>query len=406
MKFISSRLAAVAMVLVASFTSPAAEEDFLKLADLAADILSGKTPTAEELQPLEDVRRDVVDAMGIENAPRFDLNLISNSIRMLRMTPLFSGETVTNVPSHFDFNMSEEETILFVKDLVEAAQIVSRANARAEAHRKKLELEGYAEEPASEAACRYEIDTGTSKLRFDRFGELFVDRRFLTDQELETVRRVEKDYRSEYAKSSYGSLGEQLPESREAAERALKVPIFRGFEDDRYQEHDELIVRLVEAFNADKASWIGGSVTQAMKIADLTPALVKSHMIEESGGNGPASRAAWPVDPLQVNVPGDWDEAKRLVGLTKPTKRNAGTAEANVTAAIKWLARKGFGASGRPAGDRPKGFFDGWKMALKRYNARKDKTTDGRTYRDAYADKIMNRAKNPEVFYPIEIRIK
>ena len=183
------------------------------------------------------------------------------------------------------------------------------------------------------------------------------------------------------------------------------LPIFRGFEDKRYQVHDELIAKLVKAFNADKKGWTGGTPEQAAKVGDLTPALVKAHMIEESGGNGPRSKAAWAVDPLQVNVPGDWGVEKELVGLTKPTKRNEGSLENNVRAAIKYLSRKGFGASARPAASRPKGFFDGWLDALRRYNGRRDRTDTDRYYSDEYADKIMKRANDPNAFVPIEIKL-
>ena len=158
-------------------------------------------------------------------------------------------------------------------------------------------------------------------------------------------------------------------------------------------------------FNAGKADACGGTDAQASKIPDITPALVKAHMIEESGGNGPASKAAWAVDPLQVNVPGDWGDEKKLVGLSKPEKRNEGTVEENVRAAIRYLSRKGFGASGRPARDRPKGFFDGWTKALQRYNGRRDRTETDRYYSDEYADKIVKRASDPSLFVPIEIRL-
>ena len=133
---------------------------------------------------------------------------------------------------------------------------------------------------------------------------------------------------------------------------------------------------------------------------------VKAQMIEESGGSGPVSRAAWETDPLQVNVPGDWDEAKRALGLLKPARRNEGSASLNIAAAVKWLSRKGFGASGKPAANRPEGFFDGWRTALRRYNARKVRTADGRFFDEAYADKVMRRAANPDTFIPIERHIK
>ena len=151
---------------------------------------------------------------------------------------------------------------------------------------------------------------------------------------------------------------------------------------------------------------ICGTPEQAAKIVTLTPAMVKAHMIEESGGNGPRSIAAWDADPLQVNVPGDWGVEKELVGLKKPTKRNEGNVADNVRAAIMYLARKGFSASARPAAERPKGFFDGWTAALRRYNGRRDRTDTDRYYSDEYADKIVRRAKNPDLFVPIEIKLK
>ena len=111
------------------------------------------------------------------------------------------------------------------------------------------------------------------------------------------------------------------------------------------------------------------------------------------------------MDPLQVNVPGDWGEEKLLVGLKKPVARNEGAAEGNVKAAIKYLSRKGFSAAARPAAERPKGFFDGWPRALQRYNGRRDRTDTDRYYSDEYADKIVRRAKNPDEFVPIEIKL-
>ena len=43
--------------------------------------------------------------------------------------------------------------------------------------------------------------------------------------------------------------------------------------------------------------------------------------------------------------------------------------------------------------------------ALRRYNARRDRTADGRYYSDAYANKILSRAKDPDAFVPIEIKL-
>ena len=288
---------------------------------------------------------------------------------------------------------------------VQALVIKQRAEAREAEHKAKLRARGIAEVPASPGA-RHVVDVdfagiaaklGLKQIEFDDFGQLYVDRRFVTDEEMKVVYAIEDWIRRHFPK-------EVRP--RQNKIKSTSVPVFRGFEDPRYQLHDGLIVHLVEEFNADKAKACGGTAEQAAKIADLTPAIVKAHMIEESGGNGPRSKAAWAVDPLQVNVPGDWGDEKTLGGLSKPAKRNEGTAEDNVRAAIKYLSRKGFSASAKPASLRPNGFFDGWLKALQRYNGRRDRTDTDRYYSDEYADKIVRRATNPDLFVPIEIKLK
>ena len=281
---------------------------------------------------------------------------------------------------------------------MEALAISRRAAAREAQHAAELAKKGIAEVPMDESE-KYVMNAGAvGTFVFDNFGEFYIDRRFVTKDEMVTVRKIESWLRAHFpgpAKSF-----EIRPKAASGA-----VPVFRGFSAARYQAHDALILRMVADFNAHKADWCGGTAAQAAKIPDLTPALVKSHMIEESGGNGPRSKAAWSVDPLQVNVPGDWCDEKRLVGLAKPAKRNEGSAEGNVRAAIKFLSRKGFGRSGRPAKDRPKGYFDGWGDALVRYNGRRDRTDTDRYYSDEYAEKIQRRAADPDAFVPIEIKL-
>ena len=314
------------------------------------------------------------------------------------------------------------EGVAMIKD---ALRITANAEARRLKHEALLALKGIAEVPASRESVRYSIDThGLGDLLFDDWGELYIDRRFLTDEEMKRVKEIEafawkhliEPLRNAKILPAKGgtSVTSTTPVQTQAkpVKRTPRVkagnaglPVFRGFEDARYQEHDALIAKMTADFNANKAKWCGGNPDQAAKIADLTPAMVKSHMIEESGGNGPRSKAAWAVDPLQVNVPGDWGPEKESLGLKQPAKRNEGTAEQNVRAAIMYLSRKGFGASGRPAKERPKGFFDGWNDALRRYNGRRDRTDTDRYYSDEYADKILRRANDPDLFVPIEIRL-
>jgi len=186
---------------------------------------------------------------------------------------------------------------------------------------------------------------------------------------------------------------------------AAALPVFKGYEAPRYQQHDALIVRLVREFNENPQLWAGNSDDQP-DAHRLDPAMVKAHMIEETGGRDALSRAAWAVDPLQVNVPGDWNHYKAYLGLKKPRHRNEGSRETNIRAGIKYLSRKGFGRSGQPAGNRPDATFDGWPHALERYNGRTLLTTDGRVYCIVYADKIGKRTKDPNVHVPVGISVK
>lgn len=294
------------------------------------------------------------------------------------------------------------EILSVARESVKIALAVSRREA---AHARQLARKGIAEEGASRAACRFALTIDGQVLLFDQWGELFIDRRFVTPEELPVVKRMERLYREVFPKPLKADSRTALVRTTRTAPGTGKLPIFRGFEDAHYQRHDALIRRLTAEFNAGKAVWCGGTAVQAAGMRDLSPILVKSHMIEESGGRGARSVAAWQVDPLQVNVPGDWGPEKRLLGLVKPTRRNEGTVERNVKAAIMYLSRKGFGTSGLPAARRPKGFFDGWPVALQRYNARRDRTETGRCYSEDYADKIVRRAADPDLFVPIEIRL-
>ena len=320
----------------------------------------------------------------------------------------------------FDFTAFAEGMPL----AMQGVRILQNVAARQVKYARELAAKGLAEVPLSKAAVHYKVDLGMlGELEFDDWGELFLDRRFVTPEEEKELRKIEAFMWEHVIEPMQAAevlpggvkpsgAAAVTPKPKKRVKRAPRVhaggaglPVFRGYEDARYQQHDALIAKMTDDFNANKAKWCGGNADQIAKIADLTPALVKSHMIEESGGNGPSSTAAWAVDPLQVNVPGDWGREKELVGLVRPSRRNEGTAENNVRAAIMYLSRKGFGSSARPAAERPAGFFDGWPTALTRYNGRRDRTATDRYYSEEYSDKIVKRAENPEVFVPIEIKL-
>ena len=272
---------------------------------------------------------------------------------------------------------------------MEAIELQKRADKRAAAHSAELARRGIAEVPAC-GMHRYTVDTGglLDGISFDEWGEFYIDRRFVTDEEMKTVKRIEAWIRKWFPSKAGRKRVPVLPSGKSG------VPVFRGFEDARYQMHDDLIVRLVREFNADKAGGCGGTAPQAAKIADITPALVKAHMIEESGGNGPASKAAWSADPLQVNVPGDWGDEKKLVGLSKPERRNEGTAEANVRAAIRYLARRSATSRGRGSACR----------AVQHPSGRRDSSTDGR--RRCSATTAGATARRPTAGIPTSMRTR
>lgn len=181
------------------------------------------------------------------------------------------------------------------------------------------------------------------------------------------------------------------------------LAVFSGYENSRYQELDWVIAMVVSDFNRNKEAYCGCTANQGSGVPNLDADMVKSWFIQETGGNDRNSRAAWSVDPGQVNVPGDWNDYKADLGLGKPTRRNEGDLLNNVRAAVAYLCRKGFGTSGQPARNREDGFFDGWPDALRRYNGRGEMAGNGKRYRDNYADRITDRAKNPDQYFPIEL---
>ncbi len=177
------------------------------------------------------------------------------------------------------------------------------------------------------------------------------------------------------------------------------TPTFEGFEDDRFQMHDERIEDLVSQFNSDKSGFIGANPDQVTDMTDLDPALVKSWIIQETGGGG----KPWQVDPAQANNPGDWTDVKKTLGLSKPRKRNTGDADTNLRASIALLARKGFSTSGRPPSELQGGqTFGGWTKALTNYNGNNRKV-GGKRHKELYAQRILGRAANPETRHRIPL---
>ena len=345
------------------------------------------------------------------------------------------GEGLEGLPA-ISLQIAPAEWLEIAQAFTEVMQVIQKSGERRAVYLAKLKAQGIEEEPMSDAGVAFEINVLNNRFAFDKYGYLHFDDRFVKKEERPALQKVEALYRRFHKRWMAANAGKAPPVGRKpptgktpppgqqvtkketvstppgaivdrAAEwRVRRVPIFRGFEDDRYQEHDALIVRCVDEFNRARADWAGATPAQGKKIPALTSALVKSHMIEETGGRDPRSLAAWDVDPQQVNVPGDWSDAKSSLGLKKPSKRNEGTADQNIRAAIRFLTRKGFGVSGQPASKRPTGTFDDWQTALKRYNGRSDEMVDGKSYSETYAEHIVARAKDPGQFVAIRKKVK
>ncbi|MDQ7048346.1 MAG: RHS repeat-associated core domain-containing protein [Enterobacterales bacterium] len=168
----------------------------------------------------------------------------------------------------------------------------------------------------------------------------------------------------------------------------------KGFDNDRYNKHDQTIIDIVKDINASKADAYGATEDQAKGIPDLDPRLVKAWMIQESGGNDKLSKAAWDVDPLQANAYKlDWDKYKPGLGLKK-SEAGAGNLKTNLRAGVIMMVRKGFGISAQPPSNRTSGTFDGFSTALQRYNGRTALTTNGSAYSTNYSNRIMQRYTN------------
>ena len=128
----------------------------------------------------------------------------------------------------------------------EAIAIQQRAAEREAKHAAELRAKGIAEVPPC-GSERYVIDTPAfGGFSFDDWGELYIDRRFVTDEEMKTVKKIE----AWIAKWFPQQTKKRTEKPRKTAGGA-GLPVFRGFEDARYQEHDALIARLVKEFNAD-----------------------------------------------------------------------------------------------------------------------------------------------------------
>lgn len=292
------------------------------------------------------------------------------------------------------------------KTFAEVEALMQRKAHRQGLWQHYVQLMHWQESVPSLADVRFKLEVGAQDFLFDRFGRIYVDGRFIQSDEMPVIEALEALYAELLMRSPYPVMAPEAKILVKANVRAgRKIRIFRGFEDTQYQLHDDLVVRLVSEFNADPAKWADATVEQAESIHELSPSLIKALMIEESAAMPGRRPEAWTRDPMQINIPHNWRDWKVDIGLTQPTERNTGTPEQNIRAGIMYLVRKGFDVSGKPAREFPDKEFEGWVVALKRYNGRVDGTTDGRKYKSAFAERIATRFSEPDNFSPVVIAL-
>ncbi|HJT42481.1 MAG TPA: hypothetical protein VJ750_03175 [Rhizomicrobium sp.] len=142
--------------------------------------------------------------------------------------------------------------------------------------------------------------------------------------------------------------------------------------------NDDAIVTALNKYNSENKYFPGDAEY-------ITPQLMKSWMMEESGGH----RRAFETDPFQVNNLGDWvPEKGKIAGLTKGQGMSPQT---SAEAALKWLRYKGRWPEIDSSSIAARRVHFGPYEALLNYNGNKT-LKNGVEHRVNYANRIMNRA--------------
>ena len=166
--------------------------------------------------------------------------------------------TMLGADGGYSEDVAPEETALFER----ADKILAAQNGRRAKWERYLSLMGQRESRPSLAAVRYRLSVGRRVYSFTVYGRLFVDGRFVRDDEIQDVLAIERVFRAQHARSPW--KGEALRDGRS------DPLVLRGFEDSRFQSLDEPIARIVGEFNAKRAP----------KVHELQPRLFKSFVIE------------------------------------------------------------------------------------------------------------------------------
>lgn len=108
---------------------------------------------------------------------------------------------------------------------------------------------------------------------------------------------------------------------------ATELPVYAGYEQDWQNAHDEMIVRVVGEFNAQKG-WDENHPNH------LDPAIVKAWALQESGSHREIFSQG---DMMQMNNDGDWADEKTWFGIERGEQL---TPEESLRAALDWAYYK------------------------------------------------------------------
>jgi hypothetical protein len=145
--------------------------------------------------------------------------------------------------------------------------------------------------------------------------------------------------------------------------------------------NDDTIVAAVDKYNSGHQYYPGDAEY-------MTPQLMKSWMMQESGG----SPDAFKTDPFQVNNPGDWDPAKANKNFAGLSQGQIMTPETSADAALKWLHYKGRIDTSENSPNRGRWVpYQGHYEALRNYNAAAGPVPGVPKGAD-YANSVLNKA--------------
>lgn len=166
--------------------------------------------------------------------------------------------SVLGAEGSFSEEVSPAESEVFAR----ADGIISAQNTRRAKWDRYLALMGQRESRPSLASVRYRMAAGRKVYSFTVYGRLFVDGRFVRDDEIEDVLALERVFRSFLSRSTWK---DDVLKPVSAESMAL-----RGFEDSRFDALDGPITRIAAAFNEKRAEGVN----------ELSPRLFKSLVVE------------------------------------------------------------------------------------------------------------------------------